>query len=387
MSDRRHRIWLGTTLCTAILLAVAAPSYAAPVLGLDQDQGQESIDRRTTPVVRPTEFRPDAAVIQFSILPSPANPDRLETTIVVQQDGGRKICVNHTSPAIIVRGYQSDADPFDPDLLSRIEGQKSGDVGELAGFNSKKLFIRPRGTDDRFDLPDEPFSVGQYKGVFRRDQVECDQELSEGDYACLDEVIRTYNCDLTRHAALVRDLRIAIALNSTQIIEPSSGEPLNGSGIGPFGPVNGAINPPSGTTGAAPSFTGSFSGSGGDGLVLVPDLIGLPVGNATSLVTSIGFVVGNVVKKSKSASLFEGLFIGTAHAQGAPSDCIVIDQFPSQGERVPVGTAIDLTCQINIAAVAVSEPSSSALFLFGLVALASSLWFSRKRSRRNLTND
>lgn len=381
MAGRINQIWLGGLVCLTFLAGVVAAAHAAPILG--QNQAEQIAEPTSTPVIQPTGLIARPAVIHFSILPSPANPDRLETTIFVQQDGGRRICVNHTSPAIIVRSYQTDADPFAPDLPSTIEGQESGDIGELAGFNSKNVFIRPRGSQDHFDLPDEPFSVGQYEGIFRRDEVECDQELTEGDFACLDVVIRTYNCDLSRHASLVRDLRIAIVLNSTQIIAPAAGGSLNGQD---FGLDSGASTPPSDPTGAAPLFSGSFSGSGGDGLILVPDLIGLPFANASSLITSIGFVVGNVTEKSSSsASLFQGLIISTAHAQSGSSGTVV-DQNPPAGARVAAGTPINLIVQINNGVTTqVPEPSSSSIFILGLLFFTGIYWYLRRRSHQRIT--
>lgn len=377
MTGRFNPNWIRILACLPLVTGAVVPALAAPILG--ENQEEELVEPVSAPIVRPTELRADAVVIQFSVLPSPANLDRFETTIMVLRDGGRQICANHTSPLIIVRSYQTDADPFDPDIPSRIEGRDSGDVGELAGFNSTKVFIRPQGPEDRFDLSDEPFGVGEFEGVFRRDAFVCDQELTEGEFACIDEVIRTSNCDLTRLASLARNLRIAIALNSTQTVAPAADSPANG-----FSDDNGTVPPPSGTTGAASTFSGSFGGSGGDGFILVPDLIGLPINNASSLITAIGFTVGSVTQKTSSASLFRGLIIGTAHAQGASPECIVIDQFPPPNERRPAGTRINLVCQIN-ASTAVPEPSSSSIFILGLLALVGIFWFSRRRSRQKMT--
>ena len=382
MASRFNPNWIRVLACLPLVTGAVVPALAAPILG--ENQEKEIVEPVSAPIVRPTELRADAVAIQFSILPSPANPDRFETTIMVLKDGGRQICANHTSPLIIVRSYQTDADPFDPDIPSRIEGRDSGDVGELAGFNSTKVFIRPQGSEDRFDLPDEPFGVGEFEGVFRRDEFECDQELTEGEFACIDQAIRTSNCDLTRLASLARNLRIAIALNSTQTVAPAADSPANGFSGNDFGSDNGTSPPPSGTTGAASTFSGSFGGSGGDGFILVPDLIGLPINNASSLVTAIGFTVGNITQKTSSASLFRGLIIGTAHAQGTSPECIVIDQFPPPNERRPAGTRINLVCQLN-ASTAVPEPSSSSIFILGLLALVSIFWFSRRRARKQVS--
>lgn len=381
MAVRINQIWLGGLVCLPFLAGVVAPGHAAPILG--QNQEEQIAEPTPTPVIQPTGLIARPTVIHFSILPSPANPDRLETTIFVQQDGGRRICVNHTSPAIVVRGYQTDADPFTPDLPSRVEGQESGDKGELAGFNSKNVFIRPRGSQDHFDLPDEPFSVGQFEGVFRRDEIECDQELTEGDYACLDEVIRTSNCDLSQHASLVRDLRIAIVLNSTQITAPAAGGAFTGQD---FGLDSGTSTPPSNPTGAAPLFSGSFGGSGGDGLLLIPNLVGLPLPNALSVIVTSGFVLGSVEQKSsKTASSLKGFVISTAHAQGV-SGGTVISQNPIGGTREQPGKEIDLIVQGGVGnPIAVPEPSSFSIFILGILIIAGAYWYFRRRPRHRLT--
>lgn len=389
MAGRINEIWLSGLVCLPILAGLVAPAHAAPILG--QNQEEQIAQPTPTPLIRPTELGAHATVIHFSILPSPANPDRFETTIFVQQDGGRQICVNHTSPAIVVRSYQTDADPFAPDLPSRIEGQESGDVGELAGFNSKNVFIRPRETDDRFDLPDEPFSVGQFDGVFRPDEFECDQLLTEGDFVCVDQVIRTDDCDLTQHASLVRDLRIMLALNSIPVNAPAAGGSLFGQ-TGQ-GSDTGVIDQPSRFTGAAPHFSGSFGGSGGDGLILVPDMIGLKLSTAKSLITSTGFNLGDVTENSSSnANLLQGLIISIAHAQSDPAGetdgGIVTGQEPEGGTRAPSGTAVNLTVKISSGdggATAVPEPSSSSIFIVGLLLITGIYWFSRRRSRRRWT--
>lgn len=375
MTSRINQTLFGTIVCIPILV-VAAITSAAPILGENQDR--EIVDRPSTPIIRPTAFQPDAAVIHFSVLPSPANPDRFETTIFVQKDGGRRICVNHTSPTIIVRSYQSGSDQFEPDIPAPIEGEESNDVGELAGFNNKKLFIRPRDTDDRFDSPEERFSVGQYEGNFQRDEFECDQELTEGDFACLDDVIRTMNCDLTQHASQVRDLRMMIAMNSIPVIAPAAGRfngfPGPGSGPSLFGQ-------PSGQIGAAPVFSGSFGGSGSDGLLLVPNVVGLPLPSAISVIATSGFVLGSVKQQSSStANLLKGLFISTAHAQEVTGGT-VINQTPTGGTRQQPGIKVNLIVQGGLSPVSVPEPSSLSIFVVGMLIMGGAYLYFRRRQR------
>jgi hypothetical protein len=382
LASRINHFLLAILVCLASLASLVTLTFAAPILG--QNQQEQIAAPKSTPVVPPTEVSARAAVIHFSILPSPANPDRFETTIFVQQDGGQRICVNHTSPEIVVRSYQTNADPFTPDIPSRIEGQESGDVGALAGFNSKNVFIRPGERSDRFDLPDEPFSVGQFEGVFRPDEIECDQELSAGEFVCLDEVIRNYGCELSQHADLVRELRIMLALNSIPLIAPAAGAPLNGL-AGDSSGSQGGLAQSTGSTGAAPGFSGSFGGAGGGGLILVPDVVGLPFANAASVIASSGLVVGNVTQTSNSsASLFQGWIIGTAHAQSGPNNGTVKSQVPPGGASVLPGSAVSLALEFNSVTGDVPEPSSLIIFILGLIFIVSLYWWSRRQTAQKL---
>lgn len=220
-----------------VLALFLTPAVAAPILGetqLGQIPGQggsqtpggQSTAVPETPAVTPSIISAKATVLEFTILPSATNPDVLETTIVLQQGGDNRVCVNHVSLEIIVRSYETEADPFTPDISARIRGQDSGHIGELAGFNSKKLFIRPASPSDQFDALDERFIVGGFDGVFNPDEVECDEELSEDQTVCVDDVIRSGDCAFVQHASLERDLRLMLALNALPIIAPAAGTPF-----------------------------------------------------------------------------------------------------------------------------------------------------------------
>lgn len=393
----------------------AASIHAAPILGetqlgqspveapvpapADQAPGSRTpADQQTTdqaaapPGLPPTPsgvVSARATVLEFTILPSRDNPDELETTIILQQGGDNVVCVNHASDDIVVRSYAATADPFDPDVPSAIEGQDSGHAGELAGYNSEKLFIKPNTPDDRFDALDEPFTAGGFEGVFEPDEVECDELLTEGQTVCVDEVIRAGDCAFVEHANLERELRLMLALNSVPIIAPAAGGPFardTGQVFGVNPPVAPGGGLPSGAVGAAPNFSGSFSGSGGGALITVPNVIGLPLTNAIALITGEGLAVGTITaSQGNSTGLFDGVFITRAYAQSFPegvtADSPVVDQSPVGGTQVAPGTGVSLVAQAE--AVPVPEPSTLSVFAIGLLIVLAVYWYVCRRRRRS----
>jgi len=379
-----------------MLGGLSMAAEAAPILGETQ-AGQapaqapagQTAAVPSAPAATPPLVSSKSTVLEFTILPSRNNPDQMETTIILQQGGDNVVCVNHASQDIIVRSYEARSDPFDPDIPSPIAGQDSGHTGELAGFNSKKLFIKPDTPDDRFDAIDEPFDVGGFEGVFKPDEVECDEILTEGETVCVDVVIRAGDCAVIQHAGLERELRLMLALNSVPIIAPAAGRPFDQQ-TGPVFGVNPPTAPggglPSGGVGAAPNFSGSFSGSGGgSALVTVPNVIGLPLTNAMTVITGQGLTVGTIAaSQANNTGLLDGLFITTAFAQTFPEnvtgESTVVDQVPPGGSQVAPGTSIDLVAQAN--AVPVPEPSTLSIFILGILLALAMYGYVHIRSRQ-----
>ena len=393
-------------LALSLLLGAAAtaPALAAPITGENQPgPSGESADAPDLPAPKvpaaqsPTDAAfggdTDATVIEFSVLPSADDPTKMETVVILQRGGGRRVCVNLKSTDVIVRSYRKRGDePFSPAIPGEIRGLTSGDSGDLIGFNETKVFIRPHTTDDEFTNPDECFFAVGAEGCFLPDEADCDQRLEEGDVACVVETISRAGCSLLDHANLLRQLRILITLNQPPgeapiitaadiaaapeiVAAPQAPAP---AGPAPASPTGEA--PPSGAGGGAPpSDTG-----GGPALVDVPNVVGLSLLNAERVITSGGLVVGTVTIVGDVGDQFGSLefgIIGSARAQ-VPSTLpppvlaalIVIAQstlLPNGATIdgpcftcVPLGTAVDVVAEPPEAVI--PEPSTLTLFGMGL---------------------
>lgn len=324
----------------------------------------------------------DATVIEFSIVPSASDPNKMETVIIVQQKGGKKICVNQNNADIISRGYQPQGEaPFNPNLPSEIRGLSSGDSGELVGFNDIKVFIRPHSSADEFTDTDECFQVAEVEACFVAGEEDCDQSLEEGDFICVGTSISNSGCPVVDHANLMRRLRIMMALN----------QPLGEAPIITAAGLAGALNLatpngqpgapggglPAGSAPAGPTAGTTFSGSGGgENLVAVPSVSGLTLAQASGIITGVGLVVGNVTTQNQQTGSLMPSIIGSAHAQACEPGT-VITQTPAAGALVPLGTPVNLVLCAELAAI--PEPSSLALFAMGLGLLMLFAWYRRLR--------
>jgi hypothetical protein len=301
----------------------------------------------------------------------------METVIIVQQKGGKRICLNQSNSDIISRGYLRRGDaPFDPAVPNEIRGLSSGDSGELVGFNDIKVFIRPHSSADEFTDPDECFRVAEVEACFVASDEDCDQSLEEGDFICVGDSISNSGCPVVDHANLMRLLRVMLALNQpigeTPIITaaglpgaPDFAAPSGEPGGLPAGPA------PGGPT-AGPIFSGS---GGGPSLVAVPDVFGLTVPQANGKITGVGLVLGSVTTQDQQTGSLVPSIISSAHAQACEPDT-VITQTPPAGTLVPPGTPVNIVLCAQPAAI--PEPSSLILFALGLGLLILFTW-SRRR--------
>jgi hypothetical protein len=367
-------------------LVVLGQLSAAPIVGETQEE-PASPSGATTPLALPVVQNIDT-VIEFSVLPSASDLDKMETIIVLQRAGGRDICVNHNASDLIIRAYTSDPETFTPTVPSEIVGLTTGHRGQFVGFNEARLFIKPATEGDLFNNPNECFVVDGLDGCFAPATIDCDQQLQQGDFVCVLDVIRQRDCAIGDHTDLERQLRIMLALNAPLGTEPI----ITAAGIREtqeltqapdFGGRVGGL--PSGF-GAAPNFSSGFSGSGGSQQVIVPNVVGLPLSSAQSVLTSVGLTVGQITASQQSGiEQLGALLISTAHAQISPAalpagvniSSIVVSQTPATGTLVPLGTPVSL---VAAAAADIPEPSTLGLSAvgFGLVLLFA--WRTRRRA-------
>lgn len=381
---RRRMLPLVFSLLLGLAVAPAS-ALAAPITGETQPEplgeapGPVTLQDPAALPVEPTiEGGADATVVEFSIIPSASDPNKVETVIIVQQKGGKNICLNQSNSDIISRGYLRRGDaPFDPAVPSEIRGLSSGDSGELVGFNDIKVFIRPHSSADEFTDPDECFRVAEVEACFVAGSEDCDQVLEEGDFICVGDGISNSGCPVVDHANLMRQLRIIVALNqplgetpiitaadvaAAPVLELPSGEPGEPGGeppAAPAGPTDGPV----------------FGGGGGEILVAVPNVIGLTAPQANGVITGVGLVLGSVTIQDQEAGLRIPSIIRPAHTQACEPDT-VITQTPPAGTLVPLGTPVNLVLCAQPAAI--PEPSSLGLFAVGLGLLILFTW-SRRR--------
>ncbi len=372
-----------------VVVGASAAGLAAPITG--SNQAVPATDAAQAPSPADAAFGGDAnaVVIEFSVMPSADDPTRMETIVILQQGGGRRICVNLKSTDVITRSYRKrGGEPFSPAIPGDIRGFTSGDTGSLVGFNDTTVFIRPHTIDDTFTNQNECFIAGEAEGCFLPDGEDCDQRLEEGEVACVLGTISRAGCSLLDHASLSRQMRVLVALNQPPgeapiitaadiaqapevIVTPE--EP--GADL-PTGPA------PDGPTGEAPP----SGGGGGEDLVIVPNVVGLSVPVGIGVMTNARLTVGTVVV-TRQFSALDDLFISSARAAiclPEPALCddpgaTIDSQDCVPGESVPPFTVCNLTAGLLVIPPDIPEPSSLALFAAGLGLLILMTWWRRRR--------
>jgi hypothetical protein len=178
-------------------------------------------------------------------------------------------------------------------------------------------------------------------------------------------------------------MRVLVAINDpAQAIElapaagaaattPSTGLALPGRGTSSGGGGSGSASLPAFPSAALPSVGG---GGGGDDFVLVPDVVGITVAEASSVLAGVGLRVGNVTSTQQLAVL--GGIIGVARAQ---ENMIVVDQSPEAGELVSLDDPPAVDLEVEAPPEAIPEPASVLLFATGLALIV--LLMMRRRAR------
>ncbi len=383
----RYRIFL---VCLLLASNGLTGAWAAPITGSNQAEPASESERPppSGPGAPAVVGDPVATVIEFSVMPSADDPTRMETVVILQHGGGRKVCVNLKSTDVIARSYRKRGDePFEPRIPSELRGLTSGDVGSLVGFNGTSVFIRPNTIDDTFTNQDECFITGEAEGCFLPDEDDCDQPLEEGDVACVMGTISRTGCALADHTKLTRQMKILVTLN-----QPPGEEPIITAADIPGAP--GLPVPPEGPEGGLPEGPGPGGptnesppvGSGGGSLVPVPNVLGLTRDVAEERIIAAGLRLGTVTEVDVAGSLGNP-FIRSARAQeSCQSATIVVDtvfeQDPCPTDITGILVALDTLINLTIAqsSAAIPEPSSLALFAMGLGLLILITMWRRRRS-------
>ena len=113
-----------------------------------------------------------------------------------------------------------------------------------------------------------------------------------------------------------------------------------------------------------PSVGGGGGGGGSGDFVLVPDVVGSTVSEASVILAGVGLQVGNVTMAEQRAML-DGI-IGVAWAQ---ENMIVVDQNPDAGELVSLDDSPAVDLDVEAPPDAIPEPASLLLFATGLALI------------------
>lgn len=371
---------LAASLLSALLVltAGAASTWAATIEG-EQPEALAGEDSRIQLEDLPTGAAGDATIIHFSVLPTEAGGEN-ETRIFVQRKGGRDVCVTIRSEDLISRSYRKkDEEPFSPSVPSTIQGDTSGQRGQLVGFNETKVFIEPDSPDNDFKL-NECFTAGNAEGCFIDDVDECDMHLDEYEEVCVGNAVSEGACTGADHAGAIDLLKKMLAVNEQETLVTGAG-PVTGPGDVVETPEIGGLFQPPGEGGGRPLVTGPtvtgplghtlVPGGGSTDLTIVPNLIGMTESQARNALESAMLQIGNISFASiESGTSVAGLLlIRPAHAQQQNCDFQVNNnEVCSQSERagaiVPVGLAVSVILQTGSN---VPEPATLFLFVTGLL--------------------
>ncbi len=368
------------TLVMSTLLVVvgtSAAGLAAPITGANQAEPAAESERPppSGPGTPAVIGDPDATVIEFSVLPSADDPTQMETVVILQQGGGRRVCVNLKSTDVITRAYRKSGDePFTPSIPGDIRGLTSGDTGNLVGFNDSKIFIRPHSPEDEFTNSDECFVATDAEGCFLPVDDDCDQPLEEGDVACVMGTISRTGCSLVDHAGLTRQMKILVALNQPPGEAPiiTAADIAGAPELAPPDQPGAAL--PGGPAPGGPTDGTTVGGSGGGALVDVPNVIGMTLAQATAAITGASLIVGNVTIQGQQTGSLMDTIVRPAHAVEEPK-CCVQDPVSCQVCADPF-TSVDM---VFCPEAAIPEPSTLALFATGLGLLILFAWRRRRR--------
>jgi hypothetical protein len=379
-------------LCFAIPALILGASFdgaAAPIVGATQSE--QPAPESQAPSLNLNVFDssfvdPSATVIQFGVLRSETDSDQTETIIFVQKKGGHQICVNHRAVEIITRSYvQSDEEPLS--VPSVLKGLTTGNSGDLLGFNETKVFIQPHSPEDEFKIEDECFAAGEAKGCFVPGDIDCDELLEESEILCVAGITSRTGCSSSEFSELMRGLRLLLAAN-----QQFGGPPIitaRGLDFGSedIGELPGGGLPNGETGGISPSgFDGIllnslFGGGGGSDFVIVPNLIGLTLGQAKSAIANAFLTLGNVGTAGSEASAVGtiSLIKPAMAAECPPGPGLVTSQNPLPGQTAESGDPVSvLLCPQLVAAV--DEPATVTLFAIGLALLVLVTWWKRRHA-------
>jgi hypothetical protein len=302
-----------------------------------------------------------------------AEPERIEPDAAPRLAALAAVLEEYNAGAAEPAACPPLPEPFSSaDVGALLEGVETGDAGSVIAVDQRYgrgagvVAIDPRTDDDQFVLPDEAFTVaGVRKAKFTTELADCvnvaagqQTTVAVGGLPSLPVLTTAAFLDQERLMRLI--VAVAEAAEAGDLA-PEAGPtaPSTRTAL-PF-----AIGTPFGGPGGFPSLALPSVGGGGGGgedFVLVPDVIGRTVAEATSMIEAVGLSVGNVTITQRRAML-DGI-IGVAWAL---EELVVINQDPEPGTLVSTDDPLQVDLEAEAPPDAIPEPASLLLFATGLV--------------------
>ena len=186
-------------------------------------------------------------------------------------------------------------------------------MDERYGRGGGVLTIRPHGEGDQFLTTDEAFTLGDVrKAEFTTVLADC-VDVAAGQQTTVKVGGLPSEPQLASAAFLGRErlMRVLVAINDpaqATEVAPAAGATATRQSAAPAFPSGATATGGGGGAGAFPSATlpsvgGGGGGGGSDDFVLVPDVVGTTVVEATSILAGVGLRVGNVTITQQLAML------------------------------------------------------------------------------------
>jgi hypothetical protein len=238
-------------------------------------------------------------------------------------------------------------------------------VDQRYGRTGGVVVVQPRSEADQFLLPDEPFTVGgARKAKFTSELADC-VEVAAGQQTTVAEGGLPSPPQATTAQFLDQErlMRLIVAVAE----EAEAGEVAPGAGPSESSTTTTLAFPSARSlagAGAFPSATLPSVGGGGGGeeSIIVPNVVGVTVAQARSIIEGAGLSVGNLTVTQRRA-----MIDGIVRVAWALEDLIVIAQNPDPGTLVSAVDPPPVNLEAEAPPEAIPEPASLLLFATGLV--------------------
>ena len=270
-----------------------------------------------------------------------------------------------------LRSCPAPSAPFSSaDVGELLQGVESRDAGTVVAVDQRYgraggvVVVQPRGEADEFLLSDESFTVaGARKAKFTSALADC-VDVAAGQQTTVAEGGLPSQPQATTAEFLDQErlMRLIVAVAESA----EAGEVAPGAGPSTSSTPTTLAFPSARSFGGAGAFPSATlpsvgGGGGGEGSVIVPNVVGVTVAQARSIIEGAGLSVGNVTVTQRQAMLD-----GIIRVAWALEDLIVIAQDPDPGTLVSAVDPPPINLEAEAPPEAIPEPASLLLFATGL---------------------